>query len=61
MYYDYDNGNLRLFSKFVNPLQAIFYKFNRYYKRKLSCKNCGNSFEFLVRKRQKMKCPECEV
>jgi|TARA_B110001454_G_C12486108_1_gene336430 hypothetical protein len=64
MYYDYDEDveEIKLYSKFVNPLQALYYKFNKYYKRKFYCTNCENVFEALVKKRQHeiAECPFCD-
>ncbi len=55
MYYDIDEDieDPVLQSKFVNTLQAWYYKLNKYYKRTLYCFECENSFESLVKKRQK--------
>jgi len=65
MYYDIDEDTeeLKLYSKFVNPLQAFYYKFKKYYKRKFYCLECGYAFEMLVKKRQQgieVDCPNCE-
>ena len=64
MYYDYDEDveEIKLYSKFVNPLQALYYKFNKYYKRKFYCTDCENVFEALVKKRQHevAECPFCD-
>ena len=64
MYYDYDEvaEEIKLYSKFVNPLQALYYKFNKYYKRKFYCTDCENVFEALVKKRQHKvaECPFCD-
>ena len=65
MYYDIDEDTeeLKLQSKFVNPLQAFYYKFKKYYKRKFVCVECGYVFEMLVKKRQHsidVECPNCE-
>ena len=63
MYFEYDEDDERytLHSKFVNPLQAWYYKFQKYYKRTFYCFECDNSFEALVKKRQKSaECPICE-
>jgi len=62
MYYDVDeDDNIKLYSKFVNPLQAFYYKFKKYYKRKFYCFECENFFVTLVKKRQKtVECPYCE-
>lgn len=64
MYYDYDEDaeGIKLYSKFVNPLQALYYKFNKYYKRKFYCTDCENVFEALVKKRQHevAECPFCD-
>ncbi len=64
MYYDYDDDaeEIKLYSKFVNPLQALYYKFNKYYKRKFYCTDCENVFEALVKKRQHKvaECPFCD-
>ena len=64
MYYDIDEDTeeLQLQSKYVNQLQAFYYKFKKYYKRKFYCFECENVFEALVKKRQKSaECPFCEV
>ena len=64
MYFSYDEytEELKLYSKFVNPLQAWYYKFQKYYKRTFYCFECKNSFEALVKKRQKStECPICEL
>ena len=63
MYYDIDEDTeeLKLQSKFVNPLHAFYYKFKKYYKRKFYCFECENFFVTLVKKRQKTaECPFCE-
>jgi len=64
MYYDYDEDTeeIKLYSKFVNPLQAWYYKFHKYYKRKFYCTDCENVFEALVKKRQHKvaECPFCD-
>ena len=63
MYYDIDENTteLKLQSKFVNPLQAFYYKLNKFYKRKFICLECENVFEALVKKRDnKAECPYCE-
>jgi hypothetical protein len=64
MYYDFDEDeNWRLYSKFVNPLTVFYYKFKKYYKRKVYCTECENTFEALMKKRQreyKEPCPFCE-
>tara|TARA_B100000959_G_C14411123_1_gene390458 strand:- start:85 stop:375 length:291 start_codon:yes stop_codon:yes gene_type:complete len=65
MYYDIDEDtkDLVLQSKFVNTLQAFYYKFKKYYKRKFVCTECGYVFEMLVKKRQHnidVDCPNCE-
>ena len=65
MYYDIDEDTeeLKLYSKFVSPLQAFYYKFKKYYKRKFVCLECGYAFEMLVKKRQHsidVECPNCE-
>ena len=65
MYYDIDEDTeeLVLQSKFVNTLQAWYYKFKKYYKRKFVCEECGYVFETLVKKRQHsidVDCPNCE-
>ena len=63
MYYniDEDTEELVLQSKFVNTLQAFYYKFKKYYKRKFYCSECENIFSLLVKKRQKnIECPYCE-
>ena len=62
MYYDFDNeGEFKLYSKFVNHIQAFYYKLNKYYKRSFYCFECNNDFEALVKKRQKtFECPNCE-
>ena len=64
MYYEIndDTEELVLYSKFVNTLQAWYYKFHKYYKRTFYCFECENSFEALVKKRQKSaECPICEL
>ncbi len=64
MYYEIneDTEELVLKSKFVNTLQAWYYKLNRYYKRKFYCLECESVFELLVKKRQKQaNCPYCEL
>jgi hypothetical protein len=64
MYYniDEDTEKLVLQSKFVNSLQALYYKFHKYYKRKFYCTDCENVFVLLVKKRQKdVECPNCEL
>jgi len=64
MYYDFDENaeELKLYSKFVNPLQAFYYKLNKFYKRKFYCVDCGNIFEALVKKKQKtFDCPNCKI
>ncbi len=63
MYYDVDEDeNIRLYSKFVNPITAFYYKFKKYYKRKFYCTDCENVFVTLVKKRQHevTECPFCE-
>jgi hypothetical protein len=65
MYYgiDEDTEELKLYSKYVNSLQAFYYKFKKYYKRKFVCVECGYVFEMLVKKRQysiDVDCPNCE-
>ena len=63
MYYDIDEDTeeLKLQSKFVNPITAFYYKFKKYYKRKFYCFECENFFVTLVKKRQKeIECPYCE-
>jgi len=62
MYYEYDfDGDLALYSKFVNRFEAFYYKLNKYYKRKFYCFECEAVFEILVKKRQKtIDCPYCE-
>ncbi len=63
MYYDIDEytEELKLYSKYVNSLQAFYYKFKKYYKRKFYCFECKNFFVLLVKKRQKnIECPNCE-
>ena len=63
MYYNYDEDTeeIKLYSKFVNPLQALYYKINKYYKRKFYCTDCENVFVTLVKKRQKnVDCPYCD-
>ena len=65
MYYDIDEDTeeLVLQSKFVNTLQAWYYKFKKYYKRKFVCEECEYVFETLVKKRQHsidVDCPNCE-
>jgi hypothetical protein len=62
MYYDIDEDTeeWKLYSKFVNPLQAFYYKFHKYYKRQFYCEECENVFDMLVKKRQKTsECPNC--
>ncbi len=62
MYYDIDEDTeeWKLYSKFVNPLQAFYYKFHKYYKRRFYCEECENVFDMLVKKRQKTsECPNC--
>lgn len=63
MYYDLDeDGDLQLYSKFVNRFQAMYYKLNKCYKRKFYCENCDTVFESLVRKNQKrIDCPYCKL
>lgn len=63
MYYDVDeNDNLQLHSKFVNYFQAMYYKLNKFHKRKFYCLECGNGFEALVKKKQdSADCPYCEL
>ena len=64
MYYEIneDTEELVLQSKFVNFLTAWYYKFHKYYKRTFYCFECENSFESLVKKRQKSaECPICEL
>jgi len=63
MYYDYnEDGNLVLYSMFVNRFQAYYYKLNKFYKRKFICVECTNVFEALVKKKQKTaQCPSCEL
>lgn len=62
MYYDYNlDGDLRIYSKFVNSFQAFYYKLTKFYKRKFYCEECDMIFEALVKKRQKaVDCPYCE-
>ena len=63
MYYNYDEDTeeIKLYSKFVNPLQALYYKINKYYKRKFYCTDGENVFVTLVKKRQKnADCPYCD-
>ena len=64
MYYDYNEytEELKLYSKYVNSLQAFYYKFHKYYKRKFYCTDCENVFEALVKKRQHevAECPFCD-
>jgi hypothetical protein len=57
MYYEVndDTEELVLQSIFVNTLQAWYHKFHKYYKRAFYCFECENSFESLVKKRQKDK------
>ncbi len=62
MYYDMDDDTeeWKLYSKFVNPLQAFYYKFHKYYKRQFYCEECESVFDMLVKKRQKTsECPNC--
>jgi len=61
MYYDYDEeGNLKLYSTFVNPILALYYKLNKYYKRKFYCPTCEIFVEILVKKNTKrVQCPFC--
>jgi len=61
MYYDYnEDGELQLYSKYVNSLQAMYYKFHMYYKRKFYCLECNSEFIFLVSKNTKyVECPIC--
>ena len=63
MYYEYDeDDNFKLHSKFVNPLQAFYYKLNKFYKRKFYCSECERIFEALVKKRVRgTDCPYCEL
>ena len=64
IYYEVDEytEELVLQSKFVNSLQALYYKFHKYYKRKFYCTDCENVFETFVKKRQKdVECPNCEL
>jgi hypothetical protein len=61
MYYEYDEeGELKLHQKYVNVLQAIYYKFHKYYKRKFYCTECEVFVEVLVKKNAKhVQCPFC--
>lgn len=64
MYYDIDEDTIELVlkSKFVNSLQATYYKFKKFYKRKFYCEECENVFVMFVKKRQKnIECPNCEL
>ena len=63
MYYDLDkDDNLQLYSKFVNPIIAIYYKLNKFYRRKFYCFECENIFVALVKKhiKKKLICPYCD-
>jgi hypothetical protein len=62
MYYDYDEyDELKPYSKFVNPIQAMYYKLIKCSQRKFYCPHCGNSFLVLVQKNVKqIECPYCE-
>ena len=53
MYHDIDDDTeeLKLQLKFVNPLQAFYYKFKKYYKRKFVCEEWEYVFNMLVKKR----------
>jgi hypothetical protein len=61
MYYDYnEDGVLKLYSKFVSSLEAIFYKLIKCSQKKFYCQNCENIFPALVFKNTKyVKCPYC--
>jgi len=63
MYYDIDEytEEIKLYSKYANSLQAFYYMFKKYYKRKFYCTECENYFVTLVKKRQKnIECPNCD-
>jgi hypothetical protein len=61
MYYDYDyNGNLKLYSKFVNPIQAMFCKLIKCSQKYYYCKECENVYFAVVLKNfNNAKCPYC--
>ena len=57
-YYDED---FTFNSEQVSFLKAMYYKLNKFCKRKFYCFECENFFVTLVKKRQKeIECPYCE-
>jgi len=65
MYYEHDeDGNLQLYSKFVNPITAFYYKFHKFKKIHLTCPDCQTTYMHLIKKRTvkeilKEDCPNC--
>jgi len=65
MYYEHDEDQkLQLYSKFVNPITAFYYKFHKYKKIHLTCPDCHTTYLHLIKKRTekeilKIECPDC--
>ena len=65
MYYEHDeDDNLQLYSKFVNPITAFYYKFHKYKKIHLTCPDCKTTYLHLIKKRTEKEilnseCPDC--
>jgi len=65
MYYDIDEDeNLQLYSKFVDPITALYYKFHKYKKIHLTCPDCKTTYLHLIKKRTEKEilgteCPDC--
>jgi len=66
MYYETDeDGNTQLFSQFVNPITALYYKFHKWKKIQLTCPQCQRTFLHIIKKRTtknilNVECPICE-
>lgn len=62
MYLDHDeDGNPKLFSQFVNPLMALYYKTQKHHRMRGICTDCGVVWMYYVKSRnEKVKCPDCE-
>ena len=62
MYWEQDYDDIwKLRSKFVNPLEALYYKSRKMKLRKFLCPECFNvCFGFIKNDRTKVMCPYCD-
>ena len=62
MYYDLDEeGNWKLFSKFVNPLLALYYKTQKRHRIQGVCQRCGETWIYYIKsEHENMLCPNCD-